>query len=47
MFEAILTERQSRLDKLQLAALCLLMFLGAAFIYSATMTSSAANALAL
>ncbi len=47
MFEATLSERQSRLDKVQLAALCLLMFLGAAFVYSATMANSSASALPL
>ncbi len=36
MFEAILNERQARIDKLQLIAIAGLMFLGAAFIYSAT-----------
>jgi rod shape determining protein RodA len=37
MFEATLTERQSRADRLQLAALGALMALGLAFVYSATM----------
>lgn len=39
MFEAILNERQARIDKLQLLAIAGLMFLGAAFIYSATTAS--------
>ena len=39
MFDPILNERQPRIDKLQLAAIAGLMFLGAAFIYSATMVS--------
>ena len=42
MFEAILNERQSRLDRLQVAALCGLMLLGAAFVYSATMVTESA-----
>jgi len=44
MFEAILTERQSRIDRLQLAAICGLLLLGTAFIYSATMVSESASA---
>jgi rod shape determining protein RodA len=47
MFEAILSERQPRLDRLQLAALCGLMLLGAAFVYSATMASSSSSAVPL
>ncbi len=42
---AILNERQPRFDRLQLAALCCLMLLGAAFVYSARLgTESAATA---
>ena len=44
MFEATLNERQHRLDRVQLAALCGLMLLGALFVYSATMVSEAAAA---
>src|SRR5712671_2102231 len=44
MFEAVLNERQSRIDRLQVAALCGLMLLGAAFIYSATMVTESASA---
>jgi rod shape determining protein RodA len=43
MFEAALNEPQSRLDRLQLAALCGLMLIGGAFVYSATMASESAN----
>ncbi len=43
MFDRTLNERPSRLDRLQLAALCGLMLLGAAFVYSATMVSEAAS----
>ena len=39
MFESTLIEHHSRLDRLQMAALCGLMLLGAAFVYSATMAS--------
>ena len=39
MFDATLQDRESRTDRLQIAALCGLMFLGAAFVYSATMVS--------
>jgi rod shape determining protein RodA len=46
MFDASLNEHQTRLDKLQLVALCGLMLLGAAFVYSATMASEGAAALA-
>jgi rod shape determining protein RodA len=42
MFETTLTEHHSRLDRLQMAALCGLMLLGAAFVYSATMAGEAA-----
>jgi rod shape determining protein RodA len=45
MFEATLTDRQGRLDRLQMAALLALMVIGVAFVYSATMTSDAARAL--
>ncbi|HWW01321.1 MAG TPA: FtsW/RodA/SpoVE family cell cycle protein [Candidatus Acidoferrum sp.] len=41
MFDAGLNEPQSRLDKLQIAALCGLMLLGALFVYSARMASEA------
>jgi rod shape determining protein RodA len=44
MFETMLNERQSRLDRLQLAAVCGLMLVGALFVYSATMVSEAAHA---
>jgi rod shape determining protein RodA len=44
MFEATFNEHQSRLDRLQLAALCGLMVLGAAFVYSARLVSESANA---
>ena len=47
MFEATLNERQPRIDKLQLVAIACLMFIGAAFIYSATMVSESAQAAAL
>jgi len=46
MFDAGLNEHQARLDKLQLAALCGLMLLGAAFVYNATMASEGAVTLA-
>jgi len=45
MFDATLTDRQGRLDRLHIAALFGLMFLGVAFVYSATMTSDAARSL--
>jgi rod shape determining protein RodA len=44
MIDALFTESQSRIDKLQLAALFGLMLLGAAFVYSATMVSGSAAA---
>jgi len=44
MFKTTFNERQSRIDRLQLAALCGLMLLGAAFVYSATMVSESAAA---
>jgi rod shape determining protein RodA len=43
MFEEILNERQSRIDRLQLLALIGLMLLGGAFVYSATMVGEAAQ----
>ena len=43
MFDADLNERQSRIDRLQLAALFGLMVLGALFVYSATMVSESAS----
>src|SRR5258705_13658190 len=46
MSSALFTpDHSSRLDKLQIAALGGLMFLGAAFVYSATTSSEAARAL--
>jgi len=45
MFEATLTDRQGRLDRLQIAALLGLMVIGVAFVYSATMATDAARAL--
>src|SRR5947207_3205335 len=39
MFEASLNEHQRRLDRLQIVALCGLMLLGIAFVYSARMVS--------
>jgi rod shape determining protein RodA len=47
MFEDILNERQSRVDRLQLLALTGLMLLGAAFVYSATMVGESAGLLPL
>ncbi|HLP77605.1 MAG TPA: rod shape-determining protein RodA [Candidatus Paceibacterota bacterium] len=47
MFEAILNERQARIDKLPLLAIAGLMFLGAAFIYSATSASEGDSMLSL
>ncbi len=43
MFEEILNERQSRIDRLQLCALSGLMLLGTAFVYSATMVGESAS----
>ena len=43
MFDETLNERQGRLDKLQLLGLLGLMFLGAAFVYSATMVNDSAR----
>lgn len=45
MFEVINNSQQSRVDKLQLAALGCLMVLGVAFVYSATMVSESAASL--
>jgi rod shape determining protein RodA len=42
MFETTLIDHHARLDRLQLAALCLLMLVGAAFVYSATAAREAA-----
>ena len=41
MVDPSINEHHRRLDRLQLAALCALMFIGAAFIYSATMVNPA------
>src|SRR5260221_57932 len=46
MFDAHLNDNSSRVDKLQLAALCGLMALGAVFVFSATMVSEPAMAAA-
>jgi rod shape determining protein RodA len=43
MFDTDLNEHQSRIDRLQLAALLGLMLLGTAFVYSATMVGEAAG----
>ena len=43
MFEPALNDNQSRLDRLQLGALCLLMLIGAAFVYSATTANDAGS----
>jgi rod shape determining protein RodA len=43
MFDADLNERQSRVDRVQIAALLGLMLLGALFVYSATMVSGSAS----
>ena len=47
MFEDILNEHQSRADRLQLAALCGLIVVGTAFVYSATMANESAALLPL
>jgi rod shape determining protein RodA len=47
MFDVINNAQQSRVDKLQLFALACLMFIGVAFVYSATMIGETANALPL
>ncbi len=44
MFEPDLNEHQRRVDRLQIAAVCGLMLLGAAFVYSATMGRESAAA---
>src|SRR5476651_2528203 len=41
MVDPSINEHHRRLDRLQLAALAALMFIGAAFIYSATMVNTA------
>ncbi len=46
MFDTTLNQHQARLDKLQIAAIAGLMLLGAAFVFSATMTTEAAAAAA-
>src|SRR4051794_2737117 len=43
MFDALFSESQSRIDKLQIAAICILMLVGTAFVYSATMVTETAN----
>src|SRR5664279_852824 len=43
MFDANLQHHESRIDRLQIAALCGLMLLGALFIYSATMVNASAS----
>ncbi|HLX72174.1 MAG TPA: FtsW/RodA/SpoVE family cell cycle protein [Verrucomicrobiae bacterium] len=45
MFDVINNAQQARLDKLQLAAIACLMFVGVAFVYSATMVGEAASTL--
>jgi rod shape determining protein RodA len=42
MFDAILTERPARVDRLQMAGLLGLMLIGTAFVYSATMANESA-----
>ncbi|HVV74035.1 MAG TPA: FtsW/RodA/SpoVE family cell cycle protein, partial [Verrucomicrobiae bacterium] len=46
MFDPSLNEHQARIDRLQIAALFGLMLVGAAFVYSATMSNEAASSLA-
>lgn len=46
MFEASLNESQNRVDRLQLAAIALLMVVGAAFVFSATRSADAARVVA-
>ncbi len=46
MFDSLFTEPKSRIEKLQIAAVCCLMLLGTAFVYSATMVSESAGAAA-
>src|ERR1700690_1156169 len=43
MFDANLQHHESRIDRLQIAALCGLMLLGALFVYSATMVNASAS----
>src|SRR4051812_19507607 len=43
MFDGFLSESKSRIDKLQIAAICGLMLLGIAFVYSATMVTESAS----
>src|ERR1035438_5682306 len=43
MFDADFQHHESRIDRLQIAALCGLMVLGALFVYSATMVSGSAG----
>ena len=43
MFDADLLDHHSRIDRLQIAALCGLMLLGALFVYSATMVNESAG----
>ena len=47
MFEAILNERQHRIDRVQLIGLTGLMLLGTAFVYSATRAGESADTTAL
>ena len=47
MFDSLFSESQSRIDKLQIAALCGLMIIGALFVYSATMVSDASSSVPL
>src|SRR5437867_12146039 len=42
MFDSIFSEPRSRIERLQVAALCSLMLLGAVFVYSATMVTESA-----
>src|SRR5437879_4158213 len=43
MFDSLLTEPKSRIEKLQIAAVGLLMLLGTAFVYSATVVGESAS----
>ncbi len=43
MFDSLFSESQSRIDKLQIVALCGLMIIGALFVNSATMVSEASS----
>lgn len=47
MFDVINNAQQARLDKLQLSAIACLMFVGVAFVYSATMVGETASTLPL